>query len=293
VLYGVQDVDPVARETARCYGLGAWAQIRYVTWPTTLPYLMTGIRLAAAVALILAITSEVAIDTQGLGKEISDTESGGAVAIMYAYVIVAGINPKGNIQAVLADGTGHGLAAALSVIPVVQVFYGMKDKSLTIDVMAKEMNSHIRKVMPVGRFVAATLISMDEQVGTISVWNGGIPFVIFIGENGEVLHQWKSNHPFLGLMNETQFDSGLETYHCFQNGYLFACSDGLLEAEDESGNALEEARLLSWLREDKEDKVKFVSDKLISHLGNKSAHDDVSFLIAPFTFGGVSEKYQQ
>jgi ABC-type nitrate/sulfonate/bicarbonate transport system permease component len=91
VLYGVQDVDPVARETARSYGLGTWAQIRYVTWPTTLPYLMTGIRLAAAVALILAITSEVAIDTQGLGKEISDTESGGAVDIMYAYVIVAGI----------------------------------------------------------------------------------------------------------------------------------------------------------------------------------------------------------
>ena len=91
VLYGVQDVDPVARETARSYGLGTWAHIRYVTWPTTLPYLMTGIRLAAAVALILAITSEVAIDTQGLGKEISDTESGGAVAIMYAYVIVAGI----------------------------------------------------------------------------------------------------------------------------------------------------------------------------------------------------------
>jgi ABC-type nitrate/sulfonate/bicarbonate transport system permease component len=91
VLYGVQDVDPVARETARCYGLGRWAQIRYVIWPTTLPYLMTGVRLAAAVALILAITSEVAIDTQGLGKEISDTESGGAVAAMYAYLIVAGL----------------------------------------------------------------------------------------------------------------------------------------------------------------------------------------------------------
>jgi ABC-type nitrate/sulfonate/bicarbonate transport system permease component len=88
VLYGV---DPVARETARCYGLGRWAQIRYVIWPTTLPYLMTGVRLAAAVALILAITSEVAIDTQGLGKEISDTESGGAVAAMYAYLIVAGV----------------------------------------------------------------------------------------------------------------------------------------------------------------------------------------------------------
>ncbi len=91
VLYGVQDVDPVARETARSYGLGTWAQIRYLTWPTMLPYLMTGVRLAAAVALILAITSEIAIDTEGLGREISQTESGGAVAIMYAYVIVTGI----------------------------------------------------------------------------------------------------------------------------------------------------------------------------------------------------------
>jgi ABC-type nitrate/sulfonate/bicarbonate transport system permease component len=91
VLYGVQDVDPVARETARSYGLGAWAQIRYLIWPTMLPYLMTGVRLAAAVALILAITSEIAIDTEGLGREISQTESGGAVAIMYAYVIVTGI----------------------------------------------------------------------------------------------------------------------------------------------------------------------------------------------------------
>ena len=28
VLYGVQDVDPVAEETARSYGLGTWARIR-------------------------------------------------------------------------------------------------------------------------------------------------------------------------------------------------------------------------------------------------------------------------
>ena len=91
VLYGVQDVDPVARETAQSYGFSAWAQMRYVTWPTTLPYLMTGVRLAAAVSLILTITAEITIGSPGLGKEISDTQSGGAVAIMYAYVLVTGI----------------------------------------------------------------------------------------------------------------------------------------------------------------------------------------------------------
>lgn len=91
VLYGVQDVDPVARETARSYSFGWWAQMRYVTWPTALPYLMTGVRLAAAVALILTITAELIIGSPGLGKEIANAEAGGAVATMYAYVIVTGV----------------------------------------------------------------------------------------------------------------------------------------------------------------------------------------------------------
>lgn len=91
VLYGVADVDPVARETARSYGLGAWAQIRHVTWPTALPYVMTGIRLAAAVALVLAITAELIIGSPGLGSEIALARSAGAVEQMYALVIVTGL----------------------------------------------------------------------------------------------------------------------------------------------------------------------------------------------------------
>lgn len=91
VLYGVQDVDPVMRQTARAYRFSGWYEMRYVIWPTTLPYLMTGIRLSAAVALILTITSELIIGTPGLGKQIALAQSGGAVAVMYAYVIVTGL----------------------------------------------------------------------------------------------------------------------------------------------------------------------------------------------------------
>ncbi|MBQ0902053.1 ABC transporter permease subunit [Micromonospora sp. U21] len=91
VLYGVQDVDPVAQETARTFGLHRWARIRHVTWPTALPYVLTGVRLAAAVALILAITAELIIGAPGLGNEIGVAQSGGAVARMYALVIVTGL----------------------------------------------------------------------------------------------------------------------------------------------------------------------------------------------------------
>ncbi len=91
VLYGVADVDPVASNTARTFGLTSYfARLRHLVWPTTLPYLMTGLRLGAAVALILAVTAELLIGTPGLGREIALAQSGGATAQMYALVVATG-----------------------------------------------------------------------------------------------------------------------------------------------------------------------------------------------------------
>jgi len=91
VLYGTVDVDPVARDTARSFGLGRWAQLKHVTFPSALPFVFTGVRLAAAVALILAITSELIIGVPGLGQQIGLAQSSGAVAQTYALVLVTGI----------------------------------------------------------------------------------------------------------------------------------------------------------------------------------------------------------
>ncbi|MEV2276939.1 ABC transporter permease [Nocardiopsis sp. NPDC049922] len=91
VLYGVADVDPVAEQTARCYGLGRLARIRHVVWPTTLPYLMTGLRLAASVALILSITAQLIIGSPGIGQEIAVAQSSNAVAYVYALIVATGV----------------------------------------------------------------------------------------------------------------------------------------------------------------------------------------------------------
>jgi ABC-type nitrate/sulfonate/bicarbonate transport system permease component len=91
VLYGVQDVDPVASDTARAYSFPLRARIRYVIWPTALPYIMTGLRLSAAVALILAVTAELVIGNPGIGNRIAVAQSSGAIEATYALVVVAGI----------------------------------------------------------------------------------------------------------------------------------------------------------------------------------------------------------
>ncbi len=91
VLYGVADVDAVARDTARSFGLSRGSRIVNLVFPTTLPYLMTGLRLGAAVALILAITAEMFIGNPGLGREIVFAQSAGNWPAVYALVIVTGL----------------------------------------------------------------------------------------------------------------------------------------------------------------------------------------------------------
>ncbi|MET7332397.1 ABC transporter permease [Nonomuraea sp. NPDC005650] len=91
VLYGVAAVDSVAFDTARSYGLSAWSRVRHLVWPTALPYVMTGLRLAAAVAFILAVTAELVIGSPGLGAEIQVAQSSGAVPTVYALIVLAGL----------------------------------------------------------------------------------------------------------------------------------------------------------------------------------------------------------
>lgn len=91
VIHGVADVDPVARDTALSYRLSRWAMIRHLILPTALPYLMTGVRLSAAVALILAITAELEIGAPGLGHEIEVASESSAVPVLYALIFVVGL----------------------------------------------------------------------------------------------------------------------------------------------------------------------------------------------------------
>ena len=90
-LYGVQDVDPVATDTARSFGFGRASRLLRVTLPSAVPYIATVIRISAAVALILCVTAELVIGAAGLGREINLARQGGAVDLMYALIIATGL----------------------------------------------------------------------------------------------------------------------------------------------------------------------------------------------------------
>jgi ABC-type nitrate/sulfonate/bicarbonate transport system permease component len=90
-LYGVQDVDPVATDTARSFGLSRRQRLVHVTLPSAVPYIATGVRISAAVALILAVTAELVIGAPGLGAEINVARQSDNPDVMYALIAVTGL----------------------------------------------------------------------------------------------------------------------------------------------------------------------------------------------------------
>ncbi|MEA2177393.1 MAG: hypothetical protein QOG77_690 [Solirubrobacteraceae bacterium] len=90
-IYGVQDVDPVATDTARSFGFSRAQRLVRVTLPSSVPYIATGVRISSSVALILAVTAEIVIGAPGLGRDVNLARQGGSFDLMYALIITTGL----------------------------------------------------------------------------------------------------------------------------------------------------------------------------------------------------------
>jgi len=90
-IYGIQDADPVATDTARAFRLGRGQRLLRVTLPSAVPYIATGLRISSSVALILAVTAELVIGSEGLGHAIGLAGDAGDVRLMYALILVTGV----------------------------------------------------------------------------------------------------------------------------------------------------------------------------------------------------------
>jgi ABC-type nitrate/sulfonate/bicarbonate transport system permease component len=89
-MYGVRDVDPLAIDTGRSFGVGRFERLRRITLPSAVPYIATGLRIASSVALILAFTAELFMGTPGLGQKVNFAQSYGLNEELYAYALATG-----------------------------------------------------------------------------------------------------------------------------------------------------------------------------------------------------------
>ncbi len=84
---GVRNIDRTLVYTGRTFGLGRWRILKNIALPAASPYIMTGLRISLAIALILVTTSEMIVGGSGLGFFILDEERSLRTNEMYAGII--------------------------------------------------------------------------------------------------------------------------------------------------------------------------------------------------------------
>lgn len=88
---GARSVDPVAGQAMTVFGLPRLAQIRHLILPSASPFIVTGVRIAASVSLIVAITIELLGGVPGLGKLVQRSLQSADLTGVYSYTVAAGI----------------------------------------------------------------------------------------------------------------------------------------------------------------------------------------------------------
>ena len=197
-------------------------------------------------------------------------------------LIAVARTPDDRLHVLLADSAGHGLTAALAVIPITQPFYQMTAKGFEIPAIIREINRRVRDYLPLPRFVAAVMVSLDASEQNLQVWNGGCPPALLLNDDGsEVLHRFVSNHLPLGVVSPEQFDTTLEYYsYADQPARLLLCSDGATEMSVSEGNNLGYAGLLEGSRQAGSDHL---FDRMVEviegYLPEEGPEDDIALIL--------------
>jgi CheY-like chemotaxis protein len=194
-------------------------------------------------------------------------------------IVAANRSPNGKLYAMLADATGHGLGAAICTLPVLTLFYGMTEIGAELNQIVHEINNQLNGTLPIGHFVAASIVSITPDGTGAEVWNGGTPHTFLISADGKLKQTFESNSAPMGIIPmslpeiETQFVK-LEPEDQF---ILF--SDGLSEATNAEGVDFGYDRMIASFSEVPPDnRIEAIQTALKQHLGEVKPHDDVSLL---------------
>lgn len=190
-------------------------------------------------------------------------------------VILVKHAPDGKLYCMLADATGHGLSAAITIMPIITIFNAMVAKSFPLPKMVAEINRKLVENTPIDRFVAANIMEINPRARTLSVWNGGMPPVCWI-HDGKIIHRFHSEHMALGILEEPLFDDGVATVDLPPEGFIFACSDGLTEQENNARQCYSFASIEREIEARPDNLLEALARSLMRYVGKETYADDVS-----------------
>lgn len=134
--------------------------------------------------------------------------------------------------------------------------------------------------MPSGRFVAATLLWLNQETRKAQLWQGGMPDVLLLDRQGHANACHSSRQLPLGILEFDEDAAAITEIDVPAGAQLVLFSDGLIEAPDGAGKQFGMARLREVLaKAPPGQRLDAVRAAVYAHAGIGPLHDDVSLLL--------------
>ncbi|MDK9726333.1 MAG: SpoIIE family protein phosphatase [Sterolibacteriaceae bacterium MAG5] len=194
-------------------------------------------------------------------------------------LIAVARNRDDKLYVMLADSSGHGLPAALNLLPINHIFHSSVSKNLSVALMVEEMNWAVREQSPTERYVSALVACIDARNRIVEVWNGGLPGAFLMDGQGAVVRSFASDNFPLGILDRT-FTARTDIHQWSAPCQLIVYSDGVEDVEDEAGHPFGSQRVVAALQaEPPERRCAGLGAAIDRHMGGHRAFDDMTLMI--------------
>jgi len=173
-----------------------------------------------------------------------------SAAIFSGDLVLSARKPNGGLHILLADFTGHGLSAAIGVLPVADMFSVMTEKGFEPEKILENINKKLHTLLPTGMFMAACMLKIDIKIGNASIWNSGMPDVYLLEhKSGKIKRRAKSTHIPLGIDQEIDSRLKCDSFDISSGDQLIMHTDGLTDIVDSAGVMFGVSRLEQLMEE--------------------------------------------
>lgn len=200
------------------------------------------------------------------------------MAIFDGDVLLAARQPDGDMLVLLGDFTGHGLPAAIGIMPLAEIFYGMGAKGFGLEAILREINSRLKAVLPASVFCCATAAHINYGDRYVEIWAGGLPDGVIYNSRSRSLTRIPSTHVPLGILPVHRFEYRPLILELEEGGDLYLWSDGIIEAANAQGEMFGEERLLALFASGRQDMFTHIAESLREFTGTDAQSDDYSLV---------------
>ncbi len=201
-------------------------------------------------------------------------------------VLLTAYTPSGDLNVLMGDFTGHGLAAALGAMPASEVFRAMTGKGYSIQQILSAINTKLLGLLPTGMFMATQFVSISNPLNHASICNCGMPDILLLdGAKNQIKHRIRSGGLPLGISDGIDFNEFIDVVKVDPGDSILLVTDGVTEAINADKEQFGISRLEQAInnRSSDDSAIGSITRSLTQHCGDAAQNDDISLAEIPCT----------